>query len=354
MYNRMIKKICYSGLIVFVLVTQACQKKADTNINIAKPAILEYIGQNKSLSILNAAVKRVQLDTAMSSGGPYTFFAPDDSAFIAAGLTLDSLNRMDTQKLLLLLKYHIVLGRISSDDLAGMVKEQVISLHPTQQPFISKNYYGIFFNGIAIVNPNLEMGDGVVQVINAISIPPAGSQLNVIEQQPDLTFFAALIHSSYTLRLLLGNPNPYSSYNGLSTYNNTYQLSSFGNTVLAPTDSAFRAFGYADSNAVAKDTLRWVNGFSVSVPTYIYYSPFMGSYLFNGFDFTCDFMGSYQISGSGSTVRFRAGGQSLYTSVDGLSFNGTGIALSNPVRIIVPNMVATNGVVQKINQVFYQ
>lgn len=352
MYNKMIKKICYSGLIVLMLITQACQKKTDANVNIAKPAILDYIAQNKSLSILSAAVNRVQLDTAMSSGGPYTFFAPDDSAFIAAGLTLDSVNRMDVQKLLLLLKYHVILGRISSDDLAGMIKEQVISLHPTLQPFISKNYYGIFFNGITIVNPNLEMGDGVVQVINAVSIPPAGSQMNVIEQQPDLTFFAALIHHSYALRLLLGNPNPYSNYTGTSTYVNTYQMPTFGNTILVPTDSAFRAFGYADSNAVAKDTARLLMGYWL---TNSYYHAILPPYIFNGFDFTCDFMGSYQIGASGSTVQYRNGSAgSLYTSVDGLSFNGTGIALSNPVRIIGPNMVATNGVVQKINQVFYQ
>jgi uncharacterized surface protein with fasciclin (FAS1) repeats len=354
MYNKMIRKITYCSVIVLMLVTQACEKKDDTNINIARPSILEYIAQNKSLSILQAAVQRVRFDTVMSSGGPYTFFAPDDDAFIAAGLTMDSVSKMDTQKLLLLLKYHVVLGRVSSNDLVGMVKLQVVSLHPTLRPFISKNYYGIFFNGITIVEPNQEAGDGVVQVINAVSNPPAGSQMNVIELAPDLTFFAALVHQCYTLRLLLGDPNPYSLYYGTQTYT-SYGMPMFGNTMLVPTDSAFRAFGYTDSSAVAADTIRLVlGGYGADQ---VYHSAILQPYIFNGFDFTCDFMGNYLITApgnNGSAVQYRNGGQSLYTSVDGLSFNGTGISLGNPVRIIGANLVATNGVVQKINQVFYQ
>lgn len=355
MYRKIITKIGYSGVIVLILImTHACQKKADTNINTAKPSILEYIAQNKSLSILQAAIKRVKLDTVMGSGGPFTFFAPNDSAFNAAGFTLDSINKMDPQKLLLILKYHVITGRVSSNDLAGMLKQQFVSLHPVLRPFISKNYYGIFFNGIMIVDPNHELGDGVVQVINAVSIPPAGSQMNIIERQPDLTFFAALVHQCYAVRLLVGDPNPYSQYSGRAvsgSYNGV--PISYGNTIFAPTDSAFKAFGYADSTAVVQDSVAlvyggWVNNnYAVAI---------LAPYFFNGFDFTCDFMGNYMIGGQGGTnsapVQFRGSVVSLYTSIDGLSFNGNGISLRNPVKIIGPNLIATNGVVHKINQVF--
>ncbi|KAI9452625.1 FAS1 domain-containing protein [Russula earlei] len=327
------------------------QQKTDTNVNPARLSVLDYIAQNQSLSILYTAIQRVKLDTAMSSGGPYTFFAPDNNAFIAAGLTQDSVNKMDPQKLLLLLKYHVVLGRVSSNDLAGLIKQQFISLHPVSRPFITKNYYGIFFNGIAITNPNLEMGDGVVQVINAVSNPPVGSQLQVIEQQPDLTFFAALIHKSYTLRLLLGDPNPYSYYTGTQGYMLSVPL--FGNTVLAPTDSAFKAFGYTDSFAVANDTARLINGY-YDASTFVSHPGFLQAYIFTGFDFTCDFMGGYQIyySQTSAPVKFRGFNGSMYTSVDGTSFTGKGISIGNPVKIIGPNIVATNGLIQKVNQVF--
>ncbi len=67
-------------------------------------------------------------------------------------------------------------------------------------------------------------------------------------------------------------------------------------------------------------------------------------------------MGQIAVSSSNgqvtNTVSYRWGSGRMYTSLDGFSFVGNGIPLNNPVRIIKPDMVATNGVIQKINQVF--
>jgi uncharacterized surface protein with fasciclin (FAS1) repeats len=329
-----------------LLLFTSCFKKNEA-ISPAQPSILQFIAQTPSLSILNAAITRVRLDTAMTSGGPFTFFAPSDAAFQAAGLTIDSIGRMDAQKLLGMLKYQVVNGRLSSADVPGFLKQQFTSLAPLYSPFITKNYYGIFINGIAVTHGDIEMGDGVVQVIGRVAFPPAGSQLDAMDQSSDMKFFAALVRHVSSLNLLVANPDPYSYYTGINIW--PYQTATFGNTLLVPTDSAFRAYGYPDSVSLYNDSLNVAQGLFYNGN---YVRPILQTYLFNGFDFTSDFKGQFQI-GQGNTLGFRVNTTvSLWTSLDGMSLTGVGIALNNPVKIIGPDIIATNGVIQKINQVF--
>jgi uncharacterized surface protein with fasciclin (FAS1) repeats len=337
--NKIVKYGWMMGLIGMI----SCFKRNE-NINQPRLSILQFVAQTPSLSLLNTAIQRVQLDTAMSSGGPFTFFAPSDSAFLSAGLTLDSINRMDVHHLLQILEYQVVNGRISATDLPGFLKQQFTSLHPLYQPFITKNYYGIFINGIGVTDGDHETGDGIVQITGRVAFPPAGSQLQVLATHPDLTFFTALVNHVSVLNQLMADPNPYSTAVGLSS--NPLSTPVFGNTMLVPTDSAFRAYGYADSTALYNDSINVV---------YLGYSnpPLLSLYLFTGFIFTSDLKGQFPIGASNVIAWRNSGGNGyLVTSLDGMSFTGVGIAPASPVKIIGPDIMATNGVIQKINQVF--
>ena len=324
--------------------------KQNENINQPRPSILQFVAQAPSLHLLNTAIQRVRLDTAMSSGGPFTFFAPSDSAFLSAGLTLDSINRMDAQRLLQILEYQVIDGRISATDLPGFLKQQFTALHPLYKPFITKNYYGIFINGIGVTDGGHETGDGIVQITGRVAFPPKGSQLQVLASYPDLTFFTALVNHVSSLYLLMADPNPYSIAQGLSSYPLSTPL--FGNTMLVPTDSAFRAYGYTDSTAVYNDSNNLVYQGYYN-PSNVYHPPVLTSYLFTGFIFTCDLKGQFPL-GNSNGVQWRMSGINNYlvTSLDGMSLTGAGIAPANPVKIIGPDIMATNGVLQKINQVF--
>lgn len=335
------------GWILLLIAMSSCFK-TNQSVNPAHSSILQFIAGDSSLSLLNTAIQRVQLDTAMSSGGPFTFFAPSDSAFRAAGLTADSINRMDAQKLLLILKYMVVNGRLSATDVPGFLKQQFSSLHPSYKPFISKSYYGIFINGIVVTHGDIELGDGVLQVIGRVAFPPAGSQLDVLDQSRDMKFFAALVRHVYTFGLLVADPNPNSSNSGQGYY---YQVPVFGNTLLVPTDSAFIAYGYPDSVSVYNDSLKLIDGYFSGCCNYV--APILVPYVLNGFDFTSDFKGEFQLNHGANSLGYRWNGiLNIWTSMDGMSFTGNGIALDNPVKIIGPDLIATNGVVQKINQVF--
>lgn len=336
------------GWIVLLLLVTSCFKKNE-NINPARPSILQYIDQTPSLSILDSAIHRVRLDTLMSSGGPFTFFAASDSAFQAAGLTLDSMRRMNPSTLLRILEYQVVNGRISADNLPGFLKQQFTSLHPSYQPFITKSYYGIFINGVGVTSGDHELGDGIVQVTGRVVLPPTGSQLQVMEQSPDMTFFAALVNHVQALNLLVANPDPNSVYNGFSSNPGP---TVFGNTLLVPTDSAFRAFGYPDSTSLYADSLNLVYGYFDNNNNF--QAPLLLPYLLNGFIFTADLKGNFVIGQGNGPIGYRGNSVNAYlvTSLDGMSLTGAGISPDNPIKIIGQDIIASNGAIQKINQVF--
>ncbi len=115
----------------------------------------------------------MQEDSAWLSGGPYTYFVPTDEAFIAAAMPLSVINTMNRTELLTMLKYMIVKGRISSTTLAGFFRQTVSTLSP-ERPMLTKNYFGIFFNGIAMEKANINLGDAVVHTMKNVGIPPVG------------------------------------------------------------------------------------------------------------------------------------------------------------------------------------
>lgn len=74
---------------------------------------------------LVAAVKAAGLVDTLNSPGPFTVFAPTDAAFakLPAG-TVDTLVKPENKATLTkILTYHVVAGRISSKDLAKMIKK---------------------------------------------------------------------------------------------------------------------------------------------------------------------------------------------------------------------------------------
>src|SRR5918993_1794750 len=86
--------------------------------------IVENAVNSKDHTTLVAAVKAAGLVETLQSKGPFTVFAPTDAAFgkLPAG-TVETLVKPENKEMLTgILTYHVVPGRISSQDLAKWVK----------------------------------------------------------------------------------------------------------------------------------------------------------------------------------------------------------------------------------------
>lgn len=309
-------KIKYLQLLLWpLLLLTACTKNEPVNVNVPGLSLFGSIMADKHLTLYQAALKRAgMLDTAtFANGGPFTVFAPVDSAFINAGLTLDSINRYDPQALALVLRYAIVYGKISSSTLVGFYSQPVKSQHPTLQPEVTKNYYGFYFNGIPAVSDGSQtLADGVLHELKRVPIPQEGNLWDLVQRDPDLTLFLACVKHAGA---------PYVDYlKGTSPVLAT-------STVFAPVNDAYKKIGLGDTTTInAQDPY------------------LMGNQLYNFFSgpallFTANFIGGYSLNY-----------QSVFISGDGFTIHSTGNVM--PTHIVVPDLLTTNGVLQKVDQVF--
>lgn len=105
----------------------------------------------------------------MKGPGPFTVFAPTDEAFAKVPKeTLDALAK-DKAKLAKVLQYHVLTSRWTTDDLklvkrAGTAEGQSVT--------IAVSGSTITINNAKIIQPNVGASNGVIQVIDAVLMPP--------------------------------------------------------------------------------------------------------------------------------------------------------------------------------------
>jgi uncharacterized surface protein with fasciclin (FAS1) repeats len=87
--------------------------------------IVENAVNSKDHSTLVAAVKAAGLVETLQSAGPFTVFAPVNSAFDALpnGTVATLLKPENKDQLIAVLSYHVVAGKLSSKDLAAAIKK---------------------------------------------------------------------------------------------------------------------------------------------------------------------------------------------------------------------------------------
>jgi len=119
---------------------------------------------------LAAALKAAGLVEALQGEGPFTVFAPTDAAFAAlpAG-TLESLLRPENkQKLVAILKLHVVPGRVFSDAAAKGATVEALSGGELR----TRGEGGkVLVNGARVVSADLDASNGVIHVIDSVLLP---------------------------------------------------------------------------------------------------------------------------------------------------------------------------------------
>lgn len=112
---------------LFAVTNASAQKDPDVGgaAMYANKNIIENAVNSPIHKTLVTAVKAAGLVDTLSGPGPFTVFAPTDDAFgkLPAG-TVDTLVQPDNKATLVkILTYHVVPGRVSSKDLAKMIKK---------------------------------------------------------------------------------------------------------------------------------------------------------------------------------------------------------------------------------------
>ncbi|PKR57620.1 Nex18 symbiotically induced protein [Thalassospira lohafexi] len=123
-----------------------------------------------SFTTLVAAVKAAGLVDTLKGEGPFTVFAPTDEAFakLPAGTVEDLLKPENKDKLVAVLTYHVVPGKVMSGDIAG--KEMMVE--SVQGDTIDVNAMnGVMVDGATVTSADIEADNGVIHVIDTVIMP---------------------------------------------------------------------------------------------------------------------------------------------------------------------------------------
>jgi uncharacterized surface protein with fasciclin (FAS1) repeats len=123
-----------------------------------------------SFKTLVAAVQAAGLVDTLKGPGPFTVFAPTDEAFakLPAGTVEDLLKPENKAKLVSILTYHVVAGKVMAADVAG--KETMAK--SVQGSEIKVNGMdGVMVDGAKVVTADILADNGVIHVIDAVILP---------------------------------------------------------------------------------------------------------------------------------------------------------------------------------------
>ena len=129
--------------------------------------VAESIDPN-SFSTLWHAVRIAGLAEALGGEGPFTVFAPNDTAFgtIPQQTTQALLN--NPPKMATLLKYHVVPGKVMAADVVGLTEAKTL-LGETLK--IETRDGNVFINGVRVSKTDIECTNGVIHLIEGVFMP---------------------------------------------------------------------------------------------------------------------------------------------------------------------------------------
>jgi uncharacterized surface protein with fasciclin (FAS1) repeats len=132
--------------------------------------IVSLADSSAQLTTLVAALEAAGLTDALKGAGPMTLFAPTDAAFakLPAGI-LDAMLKPDgNEKLLALLKYHVVPGNVKAA--AVMTMSSVTTLNG-QALTLTLSGNKVKINDATIIKADAGASNGTVHVIDAVLLP---------------------------------------------------------------------------------------------------------------------------------------------------------------------------------------
>ena len=129
-----------------------------------------------SFKTLVTAVKAAGLVQTLKSPGPFTVFAPTDTAFEALPKgTIEALLQ-DVPRLTSLLTYHVVAGKVAAADVMKMTSSGPAEAKTVQGQAVTLKTQGILsksvhVNDAKVVKADIQATNGIIHVIDRVIMP---------------------------------------------------------------------------------------------------------------------------------------------------------------------------------------
>jgi uncharacterized surface protein with fasciclin (FAS1) repeats len=132
--------------------------------------IVETAVSAGSFKTLVAAVQAAGLVDALKGQGPLTVFAPTDEAFnkLPAGTVENLLKPENKDKLIAVLTYHVVPGRVTAGEVVNLTSAKTINGRSLK---ISAVEGKVMVDSAQVMATDIMASNGVIHVIDAVVLP---------------------------------------------------------------------------------------------------------------------------------------------------------------------------------------
>jgi uncharacterized surface protein with fasciclin (FAS1) repeats len=132
--------------------------------------IVDIAASAGSFKTLVAAVQAAGLVEALKGQGPLTVFAPTDEAFgkLPAGTVENLLKPENKDKLIAVLTYHVVPGRVTASEVVNLNSAKTINGRSLK---ISAQEGKVMVDGAQVTATDIMASNGVIHVIDAVVLP---------------------------------------------------------------------------------------------------------------------------------------------------------------------------------------
>jgi uncharacterized surface protein with fasciclin (FAS1) repeats len=160
------KSFCLKSVLAAVLMSVA-----PFSAVAAKPKdIVDTAVAAGSFKTLVAAVKAADLVKTLKGKGPFTVFAPTDEAFakLPKGTLEDLLKPENKEKLVGILTYHVVPGKVMAADVVKLSKAKTVQGSEVK---ITVDDGKVKVDDANVVKTDIKCANGVIHVIDAVILP---------------------------------------------------------------------------------------------------------------------------------------------------------------------------------------
>ena len=157
-------------LVLFVLIASSGIAMAGGHMK----NLVETAAGNDAFKTLVAAVKAAGLVETLAGKGPFTVFAPTDEAFakLPDGTVESLLKPENKDKLIKILTYHVVAGKVESKDIEPGKVETVAN----EKVKLKLKDGQVFINKSNVIKADINTANGVIHVIDKVLLPKDRTQ----------------------------------------------------------------------------------------------------------------------------------------------------------------------------------
>lgn len=136
-----------------------------SNDDPVKDDIVDVAVKAGNFTTLAAALKAAGLVETLKGDGPFTVFAPTDEAFakLPAGTVENLLKPENKEKLVAILTYHVVPGKVMAGDLLSTTSAKTVNGQ--------KAMIGLRVGDANVIKADIKASNGVIHVIDSVMLP---------------------------------------------------------------------------------------------------------------------------------------------------------------------------------------